>query len=86
MVDQGRYLGTLAMRALMAHHKHLLRASMAEVSQLDQRNRQLAELNRLQAEFLANMTTSCARLSTPSSGRQACWRAPPATRTPGRSS
>ncbi len=56
VVDQGRYLGTLAMRALMAHHKDLLRASMAEVSQLDQRNRQLAELNRLQAEFLANMT------------------------------
>lgn len=56
VVHEGRYVGTLAMRSLMAHHKDLLRASMAELSELDQRNRQLAELNRLQAEFLANMT------------------------------
>jgi len=56
VVHEGRYIGTLAMRSLMAHHKDLLRASMAELSELDQRNRQLAELNRLQAEFLANMT------------------------------
>lgn len=56
VVEQGRYLGTVSMRTLMTHHKDVLRASMAELSELDQRNRQLAELHRAQGEFMANMT------------------------------
>ena len=56
VLSAGRFLGTVSMRLLLVHHKELLARSMAEVGVLDQRNRQLAELNRIQAEFAANMT------------------------------
>lgn len=52
----GRFLGTLSMRALMVHHKDLLTASLAEVTVLDEKNRRLEALRQVQAEFLANMT------------------------------
>jgi signal transduction histidine kinase len=52
----GSFAGTLSMRALMVHHKHLLTASLAEVTLLDEKNRRLEALRQVQAEFLANMT------------------------------
>jgi signal transduction histidine kinase len=56
VVDRGRFVGLVSMRSLMAHHKELLAGSLAEVSSLDARNRQLEEVHRLQSEFVANMT------------------------------
>src|SRR5450631_3231 len=56
LTDNGRYYGLVSMRLLMAHSKNLLTRSMAEVGELEQRNRSLDELNRLQREFVANMT------------------------------
>lgn len=56
VVEQGRYVGTVAVRSLLAHHKDLLAASIAELALLDERNRRLEELQRLQSEFVANMT------------------------------
>ena len=56
LTDEGRYYGLVSMRLLMAHSKDLLTRSMAEVGELEQRNRSLDELNRLQREFVANMT------------------------------
>jgi signal transduction histidine kinase len=56
VVDRGRFVGLVSMRSLMAHHKELLAGSLAEVSSLDARNRQLEEVHRIQSEFVANMT------------------------------
>ena len=56
LTDDGRYYGLVSMRLLMAHSKDLLIQSMDEVGKLEQRNKKLDELNRLQAEFVANMT------------------------------
>lgn len=56
VTEDGRYYGLVSMRLLMAHSKDLLIRSMAEVGELEQRNRRLDELNRLQREFVANMT------------------------------
>jgi signal transduction histidine kinase len=56
LTEQGRYYGLVSMRLLMAHSKNLLIQSMDEVGELEQRNKSLDELNRLQAEFVANMT------------------------------
>jgi signal transduction histidine kinase len=56
VIDCGKYLGTVSLRTLMAHHKDVLRASMAEISLLDERNQRLSALNEMQAEFMANMT------------------------------
>ncbi|MET0795212.1 MAG: ATP-binding protein [Polyangiaceae bacterium] len=56
LTDRGRYYGLVSMRLLMAHSKNLLIRSMAEVDVLEQRNRNLDELNRMQREFVANMT------------------------------
>ena len=56
LTDAGGYYGLVSMRLLMAHSKDLLIQSMAEVGVLVQRNRTLDELNRLQGEFVANMT------------------------------
>jgi signal transduction histidine kinase len=56
LTDDGRYYGLVSMRLLMAHSKDLLTQSMAEVGELEQRNRSLDDLNRLQREFVANMT------------------------------
>ncbi len=56
VLRDGRFLGTVSMRSLLVHHKELLARSMAEVALLDDKNRRLEELNRIQAEFAANMT------------------------------
>src|SRR5512145_296785 len=56
VAEQGRFLGIVAMRSLLVHHKNLLSASMAEVAALDSRNRELEELHRLQSGFVAHMT------------------------------
>lgn len=56
LTDAGSYYGLVSMRLLMAHSKDLLIQSMAEVGVLAQRNRSLDQLNRLQGEFVANMT------------------------------
>jgi len=57
IVVQGkRYLGLVSMRALLAHHKELLVAGIAERGLLEEKNRQLEELHRIQSEFMANMT------------------------------
>lgn len=56
VVEAGRFEGFVSMRSLLAHHKELLLASLEEVSSLDEENRRLAEINRVQNEFVANMT------------------------------
>ena len=56
VMDGSRFRGLVSMRSLMAHHKDLLAASLSELATLDERNRQLEELNRIQSEFMANMT------------------------------
>jgi signal transduction histidine kinase len=56
VLRDGRFLGTVSMRSLLVHHKHLLATSMAELALLDERNRRLEELSRIQSEFVANMT------------------------------
>ena len=56
VLRDGRFLGTVSMRSLLVHHKQLLATSMAELALLDERNRRLEELNRIQSEFVANMT------------------------------
>lgn len=56
LTDAGGYYGLVSMRLLMAHSKDLLIQSMAEVGVLVQQNRTLDQLNRLQGEFVANMT------------------------------
>ncbi len=56
LTDAGEYYGLVSMRLLMAHSKDLLIQSMAEVGVLVQKNRSLDQLNRLQGEFVANMT------------------------------
>lgn len=56
VTSNGAYHGLVSMRLLMAHSKDLLISSMAEVDVLESRNRRLDELNRLQREFVANMT------------------------------
>ena len=52
----GAFRGLVSMRSLMAHHKDLLFASFDEVAALNARNRHLEEVNRVQSEFVANMT------------------------------
>lgn len=52
----GAFLGAVAIRSLLVHHKDLLARSMSEVSLLDEKNRRLEEVNRIQGEFVANMT------------------------------
>jgi two-component system cell cycle sensor histidine kinase PleC len=56
VVEDGRFVGIVSMRALLVHHKNLLSASLAEVAALDTRNRELERLHRLQADFVARMT------------------------------
>ena len=56
LTEEGRYFGLVSMRLLMAHSKNLLVRSMSEVGELEQRNRSLDEMNRMQREFVANMT------------------------------
>jgi signal transduction histidine kinase len=56
VAQDGMFRGLVSMRSLMAHHKELLAGSLAEISALDERNRQLQDLQRMQSEFVANMT------------------------------
>lgn len=56
VLKDGVFRGLVSMRSLMAHHKDLLFASFDEVAALDARNRHLEEVNRIQSEFVANMT------------------------------
>jgi hypothetical protein len=57
LVVEGRELrGLVSFRALMSHHKDLLVRSIAERSVLEDKARGLEELNRLQSEFMSNMT------------------------------
>jgi signal transduction histidine kinase len=56
VLESGRYLGTVSMRAQLAHHKDLLVASLGEREALEARHRELQELHRVQSEFLANVT------------------------------
>lgn len=56
VVQGGHYKGLVSMRMLMAHSKDLLATSFAEVSALEQKAQRLEEINRLQNEFVANMT------------------------------
>ncbi len=56
LTKNGCYFGLVSMRLLMAHSKNLLIRSMGEVGELEQRNRSLDEMNRMQREFVANMT------------------------------
>src|SRR5687768_7972478 len=56
VLKDGAFRGLVSMRSLMAHHKDLLFASFDEVAALDARNRHLEEVNRIQSEFVANMT------------------------------
>jgi len=56
VVERGRYTGLVSMRSLLAHHKDLLVTSMAEVAVLDEKTRTLEQINRVQSEFVANMT------------------------------
>jgi signal transduction histidine kinase/DNA-binding NarL/FixJ family response regulator len=43
VADDGRYVGLVSMRALLAHHKQLLMASLAQATSLDRRARDLEE-------------------------------------------
>ena len=52
----GRYLGMVSMRSLLAHHKDLLVASLTERDALGAKNRELQDLQRMQSEFLTNIT------------------------------
>jgi len=57
LVVDGRELrGLVSFRALMSHHKDLLVRSIAERSVLEDKARGLEEMNRLQSEFMSNMT------------------------------
>lgn len=54
--DDGAYVGLVSMRSLLAHNKELLVASLAEMAQLEEKNRELADLHRMQSEFVQNVT------------------------------
>jgi signal transduction histidine kinase len=56
VLEGGRYLGSVSIRSLLVHHKDLLARSMSELSLLDEERRRLEEINRIQSEFVANMT------------------------------
>ena len=56
VVEEGRYVGTVSMRALLAHHKDLLIRSIGAVALLEERTRHLEEVARIQSEFVANLT------------------------------
>jgi len=56
VMDGQRYRGMVSMRSLIAHHKDLLASSLHELATLDEKHRELQELNRVQSEFVANMT------------------------------
>jgi signal transduction histidine kinase len=56
VVDGNELCGLVSFRALMSHHKDLLVRSIAERGVLEDRARGLEELNRMQSEFMSNMT------------------------------
>jgi signal transduction histidine kinase len=56
VLDEGRFLGLVSVRSLLVHHKSLLANGIAERVLLEDRNRQLQEMNHAQAEFMAAVT------------------------------
>ncbi len=56
VLEGGSFRGLVSMRLLMAHSKELLASSMSQITALEERNENLKEINRLQQEFVANMT------------------------------
>ncbi len=56
VVEGAEVRGLVSFRALMSHHKELLLRSMAERSVLEDKARGLEEINRMQSEFMSNMT------------------------------
>lgn len=56
VVEGGRFRGLVSVRSLLVHHKSLLANGIAERTLLEERNRQLQDLSRAQAEFMAALT------------------------------
>jgi len=56
VVEAGAFRGLVSMRSLLVHHKSLLGTAIAERALLEQRNRQLQELNDDRREFIAELT------------------------------
>src|SRR5262249_32010905 len=61
VLEGGRFPGLVALRPLRVHHKQLLANGIAEKVMLEERNRQLQELNRAQADFIAGLTQELCR-------------------------
>lgn len=53
----GAFVGLVSMRSLIVHHRGLLVSGMAERAQLEETNRRLSELNRLQGELVAGLAS-----------------------------
>ena len=53
----GAFVGLVSMRSLIVHHRRLLVSGMAERAQLEETNRRLSELNRLQGELVAGLAS-----------------------------
>ena len=51
------FQGLVSMRSLIVHHRSLLVSGMAERALLEERNRRLSELNRLQAGLVSGLTS-----------------------------
>ncbi|PWT94435.1 MAG: hypothetical protein C5B54_00025 [Acidobacteria bacterium] len=56
ILDNEKYSGIVSMRSLMSHNREILSSSLSQISLLDEKAQKLEELNRLQSEFVANMT------------------------------
>jgi signal transduction histidine kinase len=61
VLEGGRFRGLVSVRSLLVHHKKLLANGIAERVLLEERNRQLQELNRAQADFMASLTQELCR-------------------------
>ena len=62
VLRKSAFQGLVSMRSLIVHHRSLLVSGMAERALLEERNRRLSELNRLQAGLASGLT---AGLRTP---------------------
>jgi signal transduction histidine kinase len=56
VTQNGRFAGLVSMRSLTAHHKDLLARALADVGVLEEENRRLEDLRRLQSELVAHLT------------------------------
>jgi signal transduction histidine kinase len=61
VLEGGIFRGLVSVRSLLVHHKQLLANGIAERVLLEERNRQLLDLNRQQAEFMAGLTQELCR-------------------------